>query len=145
VDAVADGALDRSHTVAVPRSFRFAPATLDFILGPQAVPQDYLVEGGGWISLRPSHFHASSTDFTAIPGDLARVEARYGEIDMPAGILFGTADRIVAFAEHGAPMPDRIGGLDFEVVEGLGHMPHFVERRRTVAFIRRIAEHAFGS
>ncbi len=134
-----------SNTIAIPRSFKFAEATLDFIFSPQAMPQDYLVKGGGWIGLRPSHFYASSTDFTAIPEDLGRIEARYGEIDMPAGILFGTADRIIAFAEHGAPMPGRIRNLDFEVVEGLGHMPHFVERRRAVAFIRRIAERAFAA
>jgi pimeloyl-ACP methyl ester carboxylesterase len=134
-----------SYTVAIPRSFKFARATLDFIFSPQPMPPDYLVEGGGWIGLRPSHFYASSTDFTAIPDDLARIEARYGEIDMPAGILFGTADRIVAFAEHGAPMPERIGNLEFEVIEGLGHMPHFVERERTVRFIRRIAERAFAA
>jgi pimeloyl-ACP methyl ester carboxylesterase len=134
-----------SNTIAIPRSFRFAEATLDFIFSPQAMPQDYLVEGGGWIGLRPSHFYASSTDFTAIPDDLARIEARYGEIDMPVGMLFGMADRIIAFADHGAPMPKRIGNLDFEAVEGLGHMPHFVERERTVRFIRRVAERAFAA
>jgi pimeloyl-ACP methyl ester carboxylesterase len=134
-----------SHTVAIPRSFRFAEATLAFIFSPQAMPPDYLVEGGGWIGLRPGHFYASSTDFTAIPHDLARIEARYGEIDMPAGLLFGTADRIIAFAEHGAPMSGRIRNLDFEAVEGLGHMPHFVERQRTVGFIRRVAERAFSA
>ena len=90
-----------SYTVAIPRSFKFAEATLDFIFSPQRMTPDYLIEGGGWIGLRPSHFYASSTDLTAIPGELAGIEARYGEIDMPAGILFGTADRIVAFAEHG--------------------------------------------
>lgn len=133
-----------SYTVAIPRSFRFAEATLAFIFSPQAMSPDYPVEGGGWIGLRPSHFYASSTDFTAIPDDLPRIAARYGEIDMPTGILFGTADRIVAFGEHGAPMPERLRNLDFEVVEGLGHMPHFVERRRTIAFIRRIAGRAFA-
>jgi pimeloyl-ACP methyl ester carboxylesterase len=134
-----------SYTVAVPRSFKFAEATLDFIFSPQRMPRDYLIEGGGWLGLRPSQFYASSTDLTAIPQDLASIEARYGEIDMPAGLLFGTADRVVAFAEHGAPMPERIGNLDFEVVEGLGHMLQFVERRRTIAFIRRIAERAFAA
>lgn len=134
-----------SNTVAIPRSFKFAEATLDFIFSPQRMPQDYLVQGGGWIGLRPSHFYASATDFTAIPDDLPGLEARYGEIDMPVGLLFGTADRIIAFADHGAPMPKRIRNLDFEVVEGLGHMPHFVERQRTIAFIRRIAERAFAA
>jgi pimeloyl-ACP methyl ester carboxylesterase len=132
-----------ANTIAVPRSFRFAQASLDFIFSPQKMPPDYLVEGGGWIGLRPSHFYASATDFTALPEDLPGIEARYGEIDMPVGLLFGTDDRVIDFAEHGAPMPGRIRNLDFEVIEGLGHMPHFVERQRTADFIRRVAERAF--
>jgi pimeloyl-ACP methyl ester carboxylesterase len=43
-----------------------------------------------------------------------------------------------------APMKDRIEGLDFETVEGLGHMPQFVEPDRVIAFIKRIAERAFA-
>jgi len=40
-------------------------------------------------------------------------------------------------------MKDRIGGLDFEMVDGLGHMPQFAEPDRVIAFIKRIAERAF--
>ena len=72
-----------SYTIAVPRSFEYAEATLAFIFGPQAVSPDYLVEGGGWIGLRPSHFYATSTDMAAVEKDLGRIEARYGEIAVP--------------------------------------------------------------
>ncbi|TIT73777.1 MAG: alpha/beta hydrolase, partial [Mesorhizobium sp.] len=34
--------------------------------------------------------------------------------------------------------------LDFERVQGLGHMPQFVEPERVVAFIQRVAERAFA-
>ena len=133
-----------ANTIAVPRSYQYAEATLAYLFNPQKPPADYPTEGGGWLGLRPSHFYASATDFTAIPLDLGRIEARYGEIDMPAALMFGTADPIVAFAEHGAPMTGRIENLDFEVVEGMGHMPHFVEPQRVVAFIRRVAKRAFA-
>jgi pimeloyl-ACP methyl ester carboxylesterase len=132
-----------ANTIAVPRSYQYAEATLAYLFNPQKPPADYPTEGGGWLGLRPSHFYASATDFTAIPLDLGRIEARYGEIDMPVALMFGTADPIVAFAEHGAPMAGRVQNLDFEVVEGMGHMPQFVEPRRVVAFIRRIAKRAF--
>jgi pimeloyl-ACP methyl ester carboxylesterase len=132
-----------ANTIAVPRSYQYAEATLAYLFSPQKPPADYATKGGGWLGLRPSHFYASATDFTAIPLDLGRIEARYGEIDMPVALMFGTADPIVAFAEHGAPMAGRVQNLDFEVVEGMGHMPQFVEPRRVVAFIRRIAKRAF--
>jgi len=41
-------------------------------------------------------------------------------------------------------MLDKIIGLDFERVEGLGHMPQFVEAERVVGFIQRIAARAFA-
>ena len=132
-----------AYTIAVPASLKDAAPTMKFIFAPQAVPQDYMVAGGGWLGLRPSHSHATSTDFVAVEEDLGRLEQRYGEIAMPAGILFGAQDRVIAIAAHGEPMPGRVPGLDFERVEGLGHMPQFAEPGRAVAFIERIAARAF--
>ena len=132
-----------AYTVAIPTSLRYARQTLEFIFSPQSVPADYMVNGGGWLGLRPSHFCGTSTDFVAVEEDLARIEQRYGEIAMPAGIFFGTVDRVIDMRIHGEPMKDRIGGLDFEMVDGLGHMPQFAEPDRVIAFIKRIAERAF--
>lgn len=133
-----------ARTVAIPVSLKYAEPTMKFIFSPQAVPGDYMIVGGGWLGLRPAHFHATSTDFVAVEEDLGRLEQRYGEIVMPAGILFGADDRVIGIAAHGDPMPGRIKQLDFERVQGLGHMPQFVEPERVVAFIQRVAERAFA-
>lgn len=132
-----------AYTVAIPVSLKYAEPTMKFIFAPQPVAGDYMIAGGGWLGLRPAHYHATSTDVVAVEQDLGRIEQRYGEIAMPAGILFGTADRVIGIAVHGEPMRDRIKGLDFEAVDGLGHMPQFVEPERVIAFIKRIAERAF--
>ncbi|TIU65972.1 MAG: alpha/beta hydrolase, partial [Mesorhizobium sp.] len=42
-------------------------------------------------------------------------------------------------------MLDKISGLDFERVEGLGHMPQFMEPERVVAFIQRVAARGFAN
>lgn len=133
-----------AYTVAIPTSLRYARPTMEFIFAPQPVPADYMIHGGGWLGLRPTHFHATSTDFVAVEDDLGRIEQRYGEIAMPAGIFFGTTDRVIDMRIHGEPMKDRIGRLDFESVDGLGHMPQFAEPDRVIAFIKRIAERAFA-
>jgi len=133
-----------AYTVAIPTSLRYARQTLEFIFSPQAVPGDYMISGGGWLGLRPGHFHATSTDFVAVEDDLGRIEQRYSEIAMPAGIFFGTADRVIDVRIHGEPMKDRIQRLDFEAVDGLGHMPQFAEPDRVIGFIKRIAERAFA-
>ncbi len=67
-----------AHTLAVPAALKYAPQTLDFVFGPQKWPADYVIEGGGMVGLRPSHFYATATDTVAIEHDLARIEARYG-------------------------------------------------------------------
>jgi pimeloyl-ACP methyl ester carboxylesterase len=132
-----------ANTVAIPAARKHAPQTLEFVFGPQEPHQDYLVKGGGWAGLRPSHFYGAVSDFTAIGHDLPALERRYGEIDMPAGILFGTEDRVLDYQRHGLGMEGMIPGLEIEILEGIGHMPHYAATNRVVAFIQRIAERAF--
>ncbi|BCG80783.1 alpha/beta fold hydrolase [Mesorhizobium sp. 113-3-3] len=134
-----------AYTVAIPLSLHYARPTMEFIFAPQAFPTDYMVGGGGWLGLRPAHFQATSADVVAVEQDLGRVELRYNEIVIPAGILFGTADRVIDIRIHGEPMLGKIAGLDFESFDGVGHMPQFVEPKRVVGFIERIAARAFPS
>ncbi|MBX3577134.1 MAG: alpha/beta fold hydrolase [Rhizobiaceae bacterium] len=133
-----------AQTVSVPLSLKYAPQTLDFVFGPQAVTADYGTEGGGWAGLQPSHVYATGTDFVALETELPAIEKRYGELDIPVGILFGTADRVLEYDRHGLSMRDKVKGLDLELLDGIGHMPQFVEAEKTAAFIRRIASQAFG-
>ena len=132
-----------SQTVAVPASLKTAPQALDFVFGPQTAPADYMTKGGGYSGLRPSHFYATSSDLVATRIDMPRLAARYREIEMPVGIIFGTADQVLPYAEHGLAMQDRIAGLDLEILDGIGHMPQFVASDRVAAFIRRMAARAF--
>lgn len=134
-----------ADTIAVPMAMKNGARTLAFVFGPQQPPADYAVEGGAMIGLRPGHFHAASTDFMAVGEDLARQEQRYGELRMPVGIAFGTADRVLDYQRQGAAMIGKVADLDFEILDGIGHMPQYAETARIVAFIRRIAARAFAS
>ena len=68
-----------------------------------------------------------------------------GEIELPVGVLFGTADRVLDHRLHGLPLKDEIAGIDLELVEGVGHMPHYAAVGTAAAFVRKIARRAFGS
>jgi len=133
-----------SQTIAVPLSARSADATMAFIFAPQKTPADYMVAGGGWLGLRPSHFYATSTDFTAVELDIDKLSPRYGEIRLPVGILSGDKDQVLDYAQQTLPMKDEIAGIDIEILPGVGHMPQFVEPAKVAAFIRRMAGRAFG-
>lgn len=134
-----------ANTLAVPMGLKTAQQTLDFVFGPQPVPQDYAISGGGFLGLRPSHFHATSSDLVAVEQDLPGQVERYGEITLPVGILFGSRDRVLHHTRHGLAMEGRIEGIDIEILEGVGHMPQFVEADRVAAFVRRMAGKAFGA
>lgn len=133
-----------SRTVAVPAAIRNAEAVLDFVFGPQKPPEDYAVAGGAMVGLRPSHFVATSEDLVAIHDETGDRAARYGEIGVPVGNLYGDADRVLNVDAHGRAMVGRIPGLELEILEGVGHMVQYADTPRTVAFIRRIAERAFA-
>lgn len=133
-----------SSTVAVPASVKYREQTLAFVFGPQQPPQDYAIAGGAMSALRPAHIYGTSTDFVAIADTMKAMEARYGELDMPVGILFGSADNVIDSRMHGEQMRGKVRGLDLEILEGIGHMPQYVATDRVVAFIRRIADRAFS-
>lgn len=132
-----------SHTLAIPASIKASPQTLDFVFGPQKPPRDFAISGGAMAGMRPSHFYAASTDLVALRHDLRQIEARYDEIKIPVGILFGSSDRVLGYRDHGLAMQDKIAGLDLEIAEGIGHMPQYAATQRVISFIRRIAERAF--
>ena len=134
-----------AHTTAIPASLKFAPQTLAFVFGPQTTPEDYIVEGGGLLGLRPSHFEATVLDFVALEGELRRYEARFEEINVPVGVMFGSADQVLSHEKHGLPLAGRIRNFEFELLDGVGHMPQFVVADDVEAFVRRIAERAFAT
>lgn len=133
-----------ANTVAVPISIKQAPATLGYVFGPQEPPTDYAIAGGAMSVLTPEHFFATSTDFGAVDKVMRAQQDRYGELDLPVGVIFGTADRVLDWERHGKSLVGKIRDLDFETIEGIGHMPQYVATGQVEAFIRRIAARAFA-
>ena len=133
-----------ANTFAIPDAVKTAPQMLDFIFGPQPIPADYPVAGGGMSGLRPSHFYATSSDLVATGEDMPRLQARYGEIKAPVGIIFGMADRVLPYRPHGLEMEDKIPGIEIELVNGVGHMIQYGATDQVASFIRRMAAKAFA-
>ena len=134
-----------AQTVAIPAALKFAPQTLAYVFGPQDVPENYMIEGGGELGLRPGHFYNMVEDLVCVADDMPALQTRFAEIDMPAGMAFGNADRVLSYQANGDEFRDRIKGLDFEMLEGIGHHPQYAATDRVVALIRRVAARAFGA
>lgn len=132
-----------AETIAVPLAVRNRDRVLGFVFGPNQPPDDYAIAGGAMLGLLPGHFFATSTDFVAIGSEMQAQENRYSDLSMPVGVLFGTHDRVLDPQRHGHAMAEKVPGLELELLEGVGHMPQYIERDRVAALIRRIAARAF--
>ena len=128
-----------SRTIAVPGSIKQAEKTLAFVFGPQQPPEDFAVAGGAFVGLRPSHFYAASTDLTALEYELKHQETRYKELNIPVGILFGSADRVLDPERQGLSRKADISDLQLEIIEGVGHMPQYAVTDQVIRFVRSIA------
>jgi pimeloyl-ACP methyl ester carboxylesterase len=66
--------------------------------------------------------------------------AHYGKINVPVGILYGTHDRLLDPAVHGAGLAENIPGAEYELIEGGGHMIVICSADRCAEFIIRMAQ-----
>jgi pimeloyl-ACP methyl ester carboxylesterase len=127
-------------TVATPLAIANRERALATLFEPQPVPKDFATRGVGLLSLRPRAFIGASTDVTAAEADLAVMPARYKDLTMPIGILYGTDDRILHPALHAQGFVTKVPDTDLEMIEGAGHMLLISSADQVAAFVARIAQ-----
>jgi pimeloyl-ACP methyl ester carboxylesterase len=129
-------------TLATPLSIRNSARTLPLLFGPEPVPGDFAVRGGGLLTLRPSAFMAASADLVETMRESAETVPAYEDLTVPVGILFGADDRILDPTVHGKGFIAKVRGAELEVIEGGGHMIPVTAAGRSAAFIARMAKRA---
>lgn len=125
-------------TLATPLGIVRGPAALKEVFAPEAVAPDFPLRAGGLLGLRPRAFYATSSDLVAINDVLPGYMKRYPSLNLPFGMIYGKADRLLDHRRHGEAMRLPCPALDLEVVDG-GHMLPMTAPDRCAALIRRIA------
>jgi pimeloyl-ACP methyl ester carboxylesterase len=120
-------------------SIRNAPKLLKIVFGPDAVPADFPVRGGGLLGLRPKSFYNTSSDLVAAPEDLPGMMKRYGGLAIPLGMLFAKGDLILDYRRHGEAMKQQCPALDLVLLDQHGHMLPVTAPDATADLIRRVA------
>ncbi len=131
-------------TLATPLSMARRAVMLDVVFGPEPVPTDFAIAGGGVLGMRPSAFVSASTDLVAVPADMRALVEHYATFPMPIAVLYGTHDRILDPRVHGAEFKARLPQVRLEYVEGAGHMLPLTVPDRVASFVREVAESVDG-
>lgn len=110
-----------AQTVAVPTAQRTAASVLSQIFAPETCPDDFLIEAGGALGLRPQSFVAASADASFLYPAIEKQAARYAkELTTPGAVLFGAEDAILDAKAQGEVM--QRFGLPCQIAPGRGHM-----------------------
>ena len=127
-------------TLATPLSIVNRERALAMLFGPQPVPHDFAVAGGGLLNLRPCSFIAASADLVGTSAELGEMPSRYKDVTVPVGVLYGTSDRIPDPAVHGKGLAAKVTNADLELVEGGGYTIPLTSADRASPFIERVAQ-----
>ncbi|WP_218838663.1 alpha/beta fold hydrolase [Halopseudomonas pelagia] len=125
-------------TLATPMSILQKDKVMDIVFGPESVPKDFPIRGGGLLGLRPSQFISASADMNALPDTLPMMQQQYPTLTLPVAVLYGRQDRILNHIEQGQGLADVAPTAELELIDG-GHMLPITQPDVTANFIRRRA------
>jgi len=128
-----------SLTVATPFAIKGSRAILDIVFGPDPVPRDFALKGGGLLGLRPRSFYAASSDMMAVADELPAMENRYASLHLPVDVLYGREDRILDWRSHGEALKQKLHGTSLRLVDG-GHMLPVTAPSVTMEWLRTVAD-----
>ena len=121
-------------TVATPIGMAKGAETTRAVFDPEPVPDDFGVNGGAMLTLRPDNFYAASSDLVAASADLPEMLTRYRDLDRPVGILYGREDAILDPELHGGALAEQIPGAELTLMNG-GHMIPITQPKRVADWV----------
>ena len=120
----------------------FLPKMIRKVFEPAPVPQRFKAEVPTSMMLRPSQIRASAQDTASMIPSAATLQARYGELRLPVGIIAGAGDRFVDPNQQAARLHQDVLGSTLSIVQGEGHMVHHGAAALIAMAIEAVAEEA---
>lgn len=125
------------QSIAAPMGHLTGRKITEAVFAPEAPPDGVELRGGLVLMERAKGFVNGARDAGMLDAALAAQVRRYGELAVPGGVLFAGADALLPPDEHGAAMVQY--GLDYEVLEGRGHVIPATAPAECADFVRRMA------
>jgi pimeloyl-ACP methyl ester carboxylesterase len=127
-----------SSAFASPLRVKFGQKQVNQIFHPEAVPDDFAVNGGGILALHSRSFYEGSRDTVSAQGSLHRQKTRYNEITCPVGVLYGQDDAILDPDQHTRAVVDKLPNAKAHTLKGAGHMIPITQPGECAEFIKGI-------
>jgi pimeloyl-ACP methyl ester carboxylesterase len=109
----------------------------DEVFAPDPMPARFWNDGGGLLGARPSALLAASGDIVTQPREMPQMMLRYGALDLPIGVLFGSGDRVLDPHAQGEGFCAIAPDAELTRIAG-GHMLPVTRPAETEAFIRGV-------
>jgi pimeloyl-ACP methyl ester carboxylesterase len=124
-----------AHTVATPIAMMTGKDVVRGVFKPEPVPADFATAAGGLLSMRPEGFYAASSDMIEVHKDMAGLVARYPQLKLPVGVLFGSDDAILNYKVFGEGFVAQVPQAELTLIPGAGHMLLVTQPERAAAWI----------
>jgi len=133
-----------SHTLTLPIGLLTQRSVVSGVFAPDAAPADFATRGGGLLGMRADNFYAASTEINQVNKDLPHMVARYAQLTLPIGLIYGAQDKVLDLRKHGQALASKVPGLKLQVVEGCGHMLPITASERVAALVEQVARRLPG-
>jgi len=124
-----------NHTVAPLLGKLMMPLLKRGMFSPAPIPRRFSARFSDAMALRPSQLRAASQDGVLMIPSVLAMRDHYGQLSMPVVILAGEGDKIV-FRRNAEWLHDSIPASTLRIVEGAGHMLHYVAPKGIADIVR---------
>jgi len=129
-----------AHLFALPTGLLLTPYAMQLVFSPNEPPPDYMSRASAWLALRPGEFLANSREVAGLKAFVAGQAERYRRLVVPTVIITGSADAVVPPNAHARPLAAALPRARLLLLQGVGHMPHYVAPDRVLEAVAEFAD-----
>lgn len=127
-----------SHTLLPLVAKLMQSNSLRDIFYPVRVPESFAVQGGGYLSGRPSQLLAIMLDMLAALQDMPCIQARCASMKLPVHVLYDPADKVLSAKQQGQTLPQRLPSAKVEFMDNAGHMLPITQTECCANWLRHV-------
>jgi len=128
------------YTVSPVLGAALLPMNIKAMFAPQPVPSQFKRDFPYGFPVRPWQIRAESQDAVTMMPAAIDMHQRFRDLRLPVFIVAGTKDRVVGHESHANWLHNQIPGSRLRLINGAGHMVHYVCPQQVADGIDQVAQ-----